>query len=287
MARSRMIWVSSLLALFLSGFAPALAQDRGIDGRQAAQAPPPPPMNMDQLLLLWQGQSVKLKTLEVSIYRIDRDAAWDEEEHYQGHAAFKTPQLAFLDFSKVKLQTQPDPKNKDKKVVVPVTKDNQVESTPYERIVCTGQELWHYRYDVKQIYIYPLDKNQRKRAIEEGPLPFLFDMKAAEAKQRYEMALQGQDNTSYLVSIKPRLREDKDNFSSAVIYLDKDFLLPTRIYMLAPDGKSSRYFELSKIKANEPVKARLFTGVALGKPWKVERNPGGNAAPAPDVNQPR
>ena len=32
-----------------------------------------------------------------------------------------------------------------------------------------------------KIYIFPLDKDQRKRALEEGPLPFLFNMRAADA----------------------------------------------------------------------------------------------------------
>ena len=126
-------------------------------------------MTMKRLLELWEGQSQKLKTLEVDIYRKDKNPAWDEEEHYLGHAAFKSPQSAFLDFRKVNLQMRPDPKDKTKKVPVRVEKNGEIESTPYERIVCTGQEVWHYRYDVKQILIYPLDKNQQKRR-SRGPL---------------------------------------------------------------------------------------------------------------------
>jgi len=267
------------------GFALAVAQDGGDDGqgarrKQPAAAEQPAPIDMPQLLNLWEGQSAKLKTLEVSIYRIDKNVAWGDEEHYQGHAAFQTPQLAFLDFRKVKLQVQPDPKAKDKKKLVAVKKNNKIESTPYETIVCTGQEIWHYRYDVKQIFIYPLDKDQRKRALEEGPLPFLFNMRAVEAKRRYKMVLQGQDDKRYLVMITPLLAEDKESFSRAWVYLDKDFLLPTRICLLAPDRKSSKDFQLSHIEANKPVNGRFFVGVDPGKPWKVERNPGG-AAPAP------
>ncbi len=245
-------------------------------------------MDMPRLLALWEGQSAKLKSLEVAIYRIDKNPAWDEEEHYVGHAAFKSPQFAYLDFSKVKLQFKPDPKAKDKKVAVPLKKNNKVLSSPYETIVCTGQEVWHYRYEVKQVFIYPLDKNQRKRALEEGPLPFLFNMRAAEARQRYDMALQAQNEKNYLVMIKPLLQEDQDSFSIAWVYLDKDFLLPTRIYLLAPDKKSSKDFQLSQIQANQPVKERFFVGVDPGKPWKVERNPAAALAPAkPNAKAPR
>ena len=107
-------------------------------------------------------------------------------------------------------------------------------------------------------------------------------MKAAEAKQRYQMVLQEENAKTYLVMIKPLLQDDKDSFSIAWINLDKRFLLPTRIYLLAPDGKSSKDFRLSQIKPNtDDVKPSLFVGVAPPKPWKVERNPGGAGVQVP------
>ena len=121
MSRPRTIWISPLVALLSMGFALAAAQDRQAmpgsrhNGRQPAADPQPPSMTMQQLLADWEGQSEKLKTLELAIYRIDKDPQWGDEEHYLGHAAFKTPQLAFLDFRKVKMQEQPDPKDKKKK----------------------------------------------------------------------------------------------------------------------------------------------------------------------------
>ncbi len=93
---------------------------------------------MTQLLADWEGQSEKLETLELAIYRIDKDPQWGDEEHYLGRAAFKNPQLAFLDFRKVKMHEQPDPKDKKKKTLVPLKKDNQIVSVPFETIVCTG-----------------------------------------------------------------------------------------------------------------------------------------------------
>ena len=130
-----------------------------------------------------------------------------------------------------------------------VKKDNKIDSAPFETIICTSQEVWQYRYDVRKIYIFPLDKDQRKRALEEGPLPFLFNMRAADANKRYKMKLQAEDEKRYLVMIKPLLKEDQDTFSTAWVYLDKQFLLPTRIYLSVPDGQSTKDFELSEIKA--------------------------------------
>jgi TIGR03009 family protein len=238
-------------------------------------------MGMQQLLTLWAAQSAKLKTLEVTLHRVDSDPKWGAEEHYGGKAVFQAPQLAYLDFRAEKMKEQSDPKDKRKKLLVHVmNKKNVPESVPFETILCTGEEVWQYRYDVRKIYVFPLDKNQRKRALEEGPLPFLFNMQVAEANRRYQMVLKAEDQTRYLVGIQPLLKEDQDTFSLAWIYLDKNYLLPKRIYLVGPDGHSAKDFQISHIKANEPVDPNLFVGVNPNHYFKVERNPGG-AAPAP------
>ncbi len=244
------------------------------------------PTRMERLLADWAGQSAKLRTLNVSLYRIDTTPDWDEEDHYEGTAAFEKPQRAFLDFRKVQTRFAPDPKNATKKKLVavldPATK--KPISRPHETIVCTGDEVWHYRYDVKQVFIYTLDRDQRKRALEEGPLPFLFDMRVDEAHRRYEMALQGEDEKRYFVVIKPKLQDDKESFSRAWVFLERKYLLPTRIVLFAPDGKSSKDFRVENIQANKPINPRFFKGVEPpGKAWTVERNPG----MAPAAKDPR
>ena len=147
-------------------------------------------------------------------------------------------------------------------------------SVPFERIVCTGPEVWHYRFDKTQIFIYPLDQDAQRRALDEGPLPFLFNMKAQNAQERYLMSLQGENKDVYFVVIKPRLKEDKENFSTAWVFLDRKFLLPVRIILYTPDGQSTRDFKLSNIQANQGVSDKTFQGIKY-KGFSVERNPGG------------
>jgi TIGR03009 family protein len=299
MPRLRTILISSLFGLAAGGFALASGQD-GADGRApvARQRSNPPrgqaaaPVNeadqarMQLLLKQWEGQSAKLQTLEVDVYRIDRNPAWwDDEEHFIGHAAFKTPQLAYLDFRKVALQPQSEPNDKNQKKLVPKRdRNNQIVSAPYQTIVCTGSEVWDYHSEDWQVFVYTLDSDSRKRAIEEGPLPFLFNMKADEVQRRYEMTLAGEDKERYLVKVKPLFDEEKERFSTAWIYLDKTYLLPKRIVLRAPDGNSTQDFTLSHQKANEKVDPRYFQGVNPGKKWKLYRNPGGNGPASPPAN---
>jgi TIGR03009 family protein len=206
--------------------------------------------------------------------RIDDTPAWGDKEYYEGRALFQTPNLALIDFNKIKLDANKRPL-KDAK--------GNFLTTPFERIVCTGEEVWQYRSDTQQIFIFPLNKDQQQKAIEEGPLPFLFNMQAKDAKQRYQMTLMSVDNKTktYGISIKPKLEEDKQSFSLAFVNLDQKYLLPTRIIMLSPDGKSKKDFQIDRQKriANGPINPGNFKGKLIGPPWKIVRNPGGEGRP--------
>jgi TIGR03009 family protein len=206
--------------------------------------------------------------------RIDDTPAWGDREYYEGRALFQAPNLALIDFNKVKQDENKKPL-KD-------AKGNFV-SSPFERIVCTGDEVWQYRSDSQQIFIFPLQKDQQKKAIEEGPLPFLFNMRGEDAKQRYQMTLMTVDQKTgtYGISIKPKLKEDKESFSLAFVNLDQKYLLPTRIIMLSPDGKSKKDFQIDRRNTfpNKPINPGNFQGKQLGPPWKIVRNPAGEERP--------
>lgn len=241
---------------------------------QPKAAPAVDPAKMDRLLQAWEGQSAKLDTLDAKVFRRDYIVDWDEYEYFEGRAIFKNPNLAFIDFRKIKQD------NNKKPVKDPRTK--AWDSSPKERIVCTGDEVWQYDSDTKQVIIYPLDKDQAAKALEEGPLPFLFNMKAADAKKRYHMALISEDEKTYGVKITPKLDVDQASFSTALIQLDRTYLLPVRILLQSPDGKSQKDFQLSGIRPNAKVAEGTFVG-KTDPSWKVVRNPDGEARPGAGV----
>jgi TIGR03009 family protein len=234
----------------------------------AAPAPPAPDpakaARMRQLLQLWEGQSTKLKTLIVKIERVDHSPAWGDEE-YEGDAIFKSPNLAWLNFKKW------EENNGGKRLV------------PHEQIRCTGTEVWQYKTDTQQVFIYPLEKKDQRHALEEGPLPFLFNMRAADAEKRYHMELRGEDDKAYVIKVIPRLEIDRESFLQAYIQLDRKFLLPSRIFLLAPDGKSTKDFKIRSSEANPPRKISdaYFEGEIPPKPWTVVRNPDAEGRPQP------
>jgi TIGR03009 family protein len=258
---------------------PAAAPAQGAAAAAPAPAKPVDPARMEWLLKKWEQQCAKLKTLDVTILRIDDAPAWGDKDYYEGRALFKSPNLAFIDFNRIKLD------DKKKPMRDPQTK--KWVSTPYERIICTGDEVWQYSSDTQQIFVFPLEKDEQKKAVEEGPLPFLFNMRADDAKKRYQMTLMSEDEKSFGVSIKPKLKEDKESFSMTFLSLDRTYLLPVRILMLSPDGKSSKDFRLGPMFPNRAVNDRNFQGKPLGPPWKLVRNPAGEERPRAGVTRTR
>jgi TIGR03009 family protein len=284
-----MLFAVVSIGLLAMDYRSARAQDRGqapakqarpaqAAAGQVQQAQKFSPEAMDELLGQWELQSRKLETLEVDIYRIDRDAQWGDEVHFTGHAAFKNPDLAYVDYRRVKIVAKPDPRAKNKNVMdVQKDKNGQPLSDPFETILCTGKEVWDYRSDAKNLVIWTLDNAMRKKVLDEGPLPFLFRMRAGDAKQRYNMVLRGQDEKYSLVAVTPRLKEDQDVFSTAWVKLDRKFLLPAQITLISPDRVKRQDFWLSKFRANAPegVSEKYFIGVKPTKVsgWSVEVNP--------------
>jgi TIGR03009 family protein len=260
------VWIVSFLAVatWLISVSPTAAQD----GEPKAAAPTagaakakvaapdidPTGQRMEQLLRLWAKQSTRLKTLDVKIKREDKAADhWGDVVRYEGRAMFKTPNRAFIDFQKVG-----EGKDRAKTLV------------PHERIICTGTEIWDFLSLEKQVFVFQIDKKDRERALEEGPLPFLFNFQADEAKERYSMKLWREDPESYYVIVMAKQQIDKDRFSKAVVRLDRKFLLPLAIVLFDPakHGAYQRY-DLSDHKPNGPINDVNFEPKKPAN-WKME-----------------
>ncbi len=111
-------------------------------------------------------------------------------------------------------------------------------------------------------------------------MPFLFNMKAAEAAQRYIMALANETKTHYWISVVPRLQVDQEAFSKAVHRAEpRDLPAGSDRFDLARRNQHKDY-NLSEInKPNAPVHPSNFKGTDLGPPWVIVRNPDGDAPP--------
>jgi outer membrane lipoprotein-sorting protein len=260
MKRSRVIRSATLVYLVTAATICARAQN-------APARPVNDPAKMKWLLQEWQRLTDRLKTLDVHIYRVDKADRGRDETHYEGDAVFKSPNLASIDFWKL----LPDAKGQTSAVNAP-RNDSRRPRSHTERIVRGKDAVWQYLDDGRKVYIFPQAKGARQRVVDEGPLPFLFKVRANEAEARYQMSLVAENADCYLVKVLPKLNEDQESFKMAWLYLNKQFLLPTRITLVSPDGTSSREYRLSRQRPNAPVDDQRFQGGVLPG-WTVQKNP--------------
>jgi TIGR03009 family protein len=292
MPRLKANLIAPFVILIGTGFTAADDKKRGTEGpaapRSKANGPAAPrnPVSIERLLNEWESHSARLRTLEFSIYRIDRDQNLNEQ-HYEGHAAFKHPKLVYLDYRKVKLV--PDNDEKTTKMVPKLDASKKRVSTPLETIMWTDEELWQYHYDTKHVSIFRLNGSLPLAALGEAPYPLVFNVKAVEARKRYEMTLQDPNPGEYLLKITPKRDTDRAHFRAAWYILDAQSLLPKRILLLHPDNQHTEDLTLSNFQANQPVNEAFFRGIVPGKPWKVERqsrNPARAIAKGPVPGRP-
>lgn len=242
-------------------------------GQAAAEAPPRAAADpdaarkMEDLLKRWEAKSKTIETLSVKYTRFDKDPVFDVTKRFEGDAKLRKPDFVYLDFFEVV---------KDK----PRTFD--------ERIVCDGKKVYQFRGGTKQVFIYPLPKNQEDKALNQGALPFLFGMSAAKAKSRYEMTFRGETATAYFIQIVPLLPIDREEYVQAYVKLGKDTLLPEAIQLLSPNLKETKTFTFAPgaLVSGSTIPDSWFDGVGMTATlaksgWKVIENPGADGLPRP------
>ncbi|WZO99676.1 outer-membrane lipoprotein carrier protein LolA [Isosphaeraceae bacterium EP7] len=217
---------------------------------------------MDDLLVRWEASSKKVTQLDVHMTRIDRSENWPAE-WYDGRAILKAPHFAMIDFRAIEI----DPATK-KPVKGP---DGKAKSKAHQKVICDGSNVWEYKDETKQIFIFPLGKEQKEKALLEGPLPFLFNMRAAEATKRYKMTWKEEKNDATIIEIVPRLDIDRDSFSRALVRLNNTTLMPDAMILYDPNGNDWQEYSLDDVRPNAKINDDNFKGVMLAG-WKVEKN---------------
>jgi len=246
--------------------AKAAAQTPKIPG-PPAQVDPAMQERLDAILAQWERKSTEITALDAQFERTDNNAVWNEITEFRGRAILQAPNLVWL--------------NHEKKADKPGP-DGKAAFAFFERIICTGDTIYQCDGGTKMVSVFPLNEDARKRALEQGALPFLFNMKAAEVKKRYAMVLEKESTKAYRIRIWPLLAIDRDAFAVAVIDLNKETLLPDALHLLAPNGQNQEKFRFTAIATNKPAnKANFEFKPEQWKNWKVVENPAVGDAPAP------
>lgn len=230
-----------------------------------ANAVPPKPVDdlvarrkMEELLVRWEAQSKTVTSLSVEYTRTDFSKLFGATTQFQGKARLKSPDFVYLDFYEVV--------------------DGKPNGVFSERIVCDSKNVYQFLGPPKRIFVYPQEKDAKIKSLNQGPLPFLFDMSVAKAKARYEMVFEEERKDYYLIKIIPKLAIDREEYSQALVKLRKlenGRFVPEAIRLWDPQGNDTKTFAFGKesLKENAAIANSWYDGPTMVKELSALKNP--------------
>lgn len=211
----------------------------------AAAAPLDPAHDpLDAVLLNWEAAMKRVDTLQApNCSRVENLKTFQITKTYLGIAKYMRPNMGLLYMSQ---KDKPD---------------------SFEEIVVNGSNLYQYLPQQKEIQAHRLPATQAAMG-DDSFLSFLFGMKAAEAKARYDLKLLNTDQYYYYVGVTPRRDEDKVDFRAARLVLNKDSLMPRQLWFEKPNGDTVTW-DFPKIEVGIRLNPNEFSKPAVPSGWKL------------------
>ena len=200
---------------------------------KAMEVEKPDPV-LDKVLKDWERNTGLFKKLVGEFIVIKYDPTFQIEKRARGKFAHEAPDKGSYERSEVEI-----PEGTSSKKRGSDGQRYEVRSDTPERWVCTGKEVIKIDDKEKTYEKIPIPPESQGENIIEGPLPFLFGMKAERAKKRYKMKLVDEpkkaENEIWLEVI-PRLPGDSGNWQRAVVIIDSQRFVPTAVKLFDPAG---------------------------------------------------
>jgi TIGR03009 family protein len=205
--------------------------------------------NLNRVLVDWQNMSGKVSTFESDFVR------WD----YDG--VFGAPNVPARVSSGVIKYAGPDKGSYEHWQIDPKTQQKVADEKFNEKWICTGDAVFQFRYDLKQVREHKLPENMRGKAIADGPMPFVFGVEAVKMRQRYWIRVttpqEAANQSQVWLEAYPKEAKDAANFYKLDIILTFVVengqvvkLEPYAINMVLPNQKDRTVYRLSGQKAN-------------------------------------
>lgn len=217
------------------------------------------PPELEALLAAWERESAKIKKLDGKHYRWEYNSVFQVEKRSQGVFYFEAPDKGRLDMKAI----QPDKNARSSRT--------GSDGTPYtlqagadQRWICTGKEIFAIDDAAKTFEIFHIPQEDQGANIIQSPLPFLFGLKAADAKRRFDFLSYRIDPASktrgetVTLEIRPRLQRDAQNYSRATVILDGKRFVPLAVRLLDNAGTIETTYKFEDININSSgIGARL------------------------------
>ena len=206
---------------------------------------------LHQVLESWQNQSKGTKTLDLSFLRFHYDAqaapAGTPANKAEGVIRYAAPDRGLIRVDQIVF-------------FAGMTQDNPAfKAFPDkfgEHWVCNGKQLIEFDRNAKECKIQNLPPEMQGKNIISSPLPFVFNLDAAQLLQRYWVR-QTQSPTPevILLEVWPKRAEDRSQYKMVQVALEARTFLPKALVMYAPnfDPKLAPvwdHYEFKSVKRN-------------------------------------
>ncbi len=230
------------------------------------QGTPPAPMQdphaakLDEVLDKWEKAMLGIQSLYCEIQRTNTDRVFQSKEKFSGRAMYVRSNLP----------------NQGSRASLELYKegDKGPRQDIFEKYIISGTFLYEYSPANKVIRIHDLPPPKAGQLAEDNLLSFLFGMKAAEAKQRYQITfdMPAGDQYYHYLKIQPKLAQDKADFSVARLVLLRTTFMPRQVWFHQPNGNEVTW-DFPKLQSGINIPVNNFEKPQLPAGWQFERLP--------------
>ncbi|MGE4001241.1 MAG: hypothetical protein AB7I48_13585, partial [Planctomycetaceae bacterium] len=151
------------------------------------------PQELERVLVDWEKKTARITKLRGEHERYEYDSAFEVEKRAVGSFWFESPDKGRIDFNVDHQPTIPNPPENPRKIGKSGSPFRIVASEP-AIWSCDGAMILSVNVNGKTYDKLDIPIHQRGENIVDGPLPFLFGMKAEKVKSRYRMTLGDKHN---------------------------------------------------------------------------------------------
>lgn len=220
--------------------------------RQRAQPQPVSP-ELDALLKQWEVASERIVRLEGEHQRRVYDMVFKVEKLSSGKFYHEVPDKGRIDIETVAVAKGAKSTREDKRTKQPF----DLIGDAREKWICDGKRIVEIDEQNKEANVISIPPRGQGENIMNGPLPFLFGMKAEKAKARYQLSLMSDkvnpETRRRQIRIRafPRWQSDGQNWDQADIILDHPTFLPLHVRLIDAAKTKETVFSFSKLKVNK------------------------------------
>jgi TIGR03009 family protein len=207
----------------------------------AAEQPVDPAL--EKILADWELQSGKVQTLYCTFKKFRYNHKWQIEYRSEGQVVYKAPDHGVYWQTATKITDDMQGRKLDQNNR-PIAVPYQLQADKAERWVCNEAEKTYQQHEI------PAD--MRGKNIVEGPLPFLFGMKADAAKKRYWMKLAKHNKEAHeiWINVMPKTKMDAANYQRATVVIDDTQFTPKAVRLIDPTGMEEIVHTFQDMKVN-------------------------------------